>query len=325
MPRPPSISPELMSTFVAVVRTEGDATRAADHLRINQPSMSKRLAFLQHAGRILRRPWLERVGKTWRLTEEGRRVLPAVEELVHRYKLLTEALDEERPAVLFGCGPNSAAGFVREAVREFRIRHPDEAFRLSARPAVARVEGVGNGSLDIACVRLAAPDIHELARRPLFIDDLFDDPLVLVAVPDTPWHDEFQEIPDKAVSPKNLTRFPLILPEPDCALRRDFDRRCRDAGVLDRLKVAVEAGPWSTTLAYVRDGIGVGVVPRSAAVMQDGLTIRGLPPKLSPTNTIRVICRKKAGTDDLDLSDVGMAFLESLRDAAKAYAPVEVA
>ena len=84
MPRPPSISPELMTTFVTVVRTEGDATRAAELLNINQPSMSKRLAFLQHAGRILRRPWLERVGKTWRLTEEGRRVLPAVEELVHR-------------------------------------------------------------------------------------------------------------------------------------------------------------------------------------------------------------------------------------------------
>jgi DNA-binding transcriptional LysR family regulator len=325
MPRPPSISPELMTTFVTVVRTDGDATRAAEVLNINQPSMSKRLAFLQHAGRILRRPWLERVGKTWRLTEEGRRVLPAVEELVHRYKLLTEALEEERPAVLFGCGPGSAAGFVREAVRAFRSRHPEQTFRLSARPAVARVEGVGNGSLDIACVRLAPPDIHELARRPLFVDELFDDPLVLVAVPDTPWFEEFEEIPDKAISPKNLTRFPLILPEPDCALRRDFDRRCRDAGVLDRLRVAVEVGPWSTSLAYVRDGIGVGAVPRSAAVMADGLTVRGLPPKLSPVNTIRVICRKKAGTDDLDLSEVGVDFLEALREAAKAYAPVEVA
>lgn len=319
MPRPPSISPELMSTFVAVVRTEGDATRAADNLHINQPSMSKRLAFLQHAGRILRRPWLERVGKSWRLTEEGRRVLPAVEELVHRYKLLTEALDEERPAVLFGCGPGGAAGFVRDAVRAFRGRHPDQTFRLSALPAVARVEGVGNGSLDIACVRLAPPDIHELARRPLFIDELFDDPMVLVAVPETPGFDEFQAIPDKAVSAKNLTRFPLILPEPDCSLRRDFDRRCRDAGVQDRLKVTVETGPWGTSLAYVRDGIGVGLVPRSSVRGLDDLTVRGLPPKLSPPSTIRVICRKRAGTDDLDLSEVGVDFLDSLREAARAH------
>src|SRR5438105_7454025 len=94
MPRPPSISPELMTTFVTVVRMDGDATKAADVLRINQPSMSKRLAFLQHAGRILRRPWLERVGKTWKLTDEGRRALPAVEELIRRYHLLTESIEE---------------------------------------------------------------------------------------------------------------------------------------------------------------------------------------------------------------------------------------
>ena len=114
MPRPPSISPELMTTFVTVVKTDGDATRAAELLNINQPSMSKRLAFLQHAGRILRRPWLERVGKSWHLTEEGRRVLPAVEELVHRYRLLTEAIEEERPAVVFGTGSGGAASYVRK-------------------------------------------------------------------------------------------------------------------------------------------------------------------------------------------------------------------
>src|SRR5687767_2026910 len=226
MPRPPSISPELMSTFVTVVRTEGDATRAADLLNINQPSMSKRLAFLQHAGRVLRRPWLERVGKSWHLTEEGRRVLPAVEELVHRYKLLTEAIEEERPAVVFGCGPGGAAGFVREAVRLFRKARPDDTFRVSARPATARVEGVANGSLDLATVRIAQQEILELARRPLYVEDLYEDPLVLAAVPGVPGFDDFQA--EKAVQPKTLVKLPLILPEPDARLRRDFDRRCRD-------------------------------------------------------------------------------------------------
>ncbi len=307
-----------MTTFVTVVRTEGDATQAADALRVNQPSMSKRLAFLQHAGRILRKPWLERVGKTWHLTEEGRRVLPAVEELVHRYRLLTESIEEERPTVLFGCGPGGAAGFVREAVRSFRIQHPEATFRVSARPAVARVEGVGNGSLDIACVRMAPSDILDLARRPLQIDDLYEDPLVLAAAPECPGYSELEEIPEKTIAPKALTRFPLLLPEADSGLRKDFDRRCRDAGVLERLQIALEAGPWQTTLAYVRDGVGMGVLPRSALVGQEGLLVKQLPPKLSPTNTVRVICRKKAGTDDLDLSGTATDFLQALREAGKA-------
>ena len=76
MPRPPTLSPELLQTFVTVAETGGDAARAAEVLEINQPSMSKRLARLQHSGRGLKKPWLERVGKTWRLTEEGERVRP---------------------------------------------------------------------------------------------------------------------------------------------------------------------------------------------------------------------------------------------------------
>ena len=55
MPRPASLSPELLQTFIAVVGHDGDAVAAANALGINQPSMSKRLAQLQHAGRVLRR------------------------------------------------------------------------------------------------------------------------------------------------------------------------------------------------------------------------------------------------------------------------------
>jgi DNA-binding transcriptional LysR family regulator len=309
-----------MATFVTVVRTDGDATKAAEVLQINQPSMSKRLAFLQHAGRILRRPWLERVGKTWRLTDEGRRVLPAVEELVHRYRLLTEAIDEARPAVVFGCGSGAAGAFIREAVREFRSRQPDATYRISTRPALARVEGVANGSLDMACVRLPHQDILELARRPLFVEDLYDDPLVLAAVAGVENFDEFQALTERVIAPKSLTRFPLILPEPDSGLRREFDRRCRDAGVADRLKVIVEVGPCQTALSYVRDGVGVGVLPRSIAMGHNGVIVKALPPKLSPPNTIRVLCRKRAGTDDLDLSEGANEFLQSLREVAARFA-----
>jgi DNA-binding transcriptional LysR family regulator len=320
MPRPPSISPELMTTFVTVVKTDGDATRAAELLNINQPSMSKRLAFLQHAGRILRRPWLERVGKSWHLTEEGRRVLPAVEELVHRYRLLTEAIEEERPGVVFGTGSGGAASYVRRALLAFRQRHPNATYRVSVRPATARVEGVANGSLDLACVRLAPTEILERARRPLFVEDLYDDPLVLVAGPAVEGFDEFEVINEKALTPKALTRFPLVLPEPDAGLRREFDRRCRDAGVADRLRVAIEVGPAPTALGYVRDGLGVGVLPRSAVNGHGDLTVKALPAKLSPANTVRVICRKRAGTDDLDLTDRGVDFLQLLREAAAAAA-----
>jgi DNA-binding transcriptional LysR family regulator len=305
-----------MTTLVTIVRSDGDATAAADILRINQPSMSKRLAFLQHAGRILRRPWLERSGKKWQLTEEGRKVFPAVEELVHRYRLLTDAIEEERPAVVFACGPEDAAAFVCAAVGAFRTRHPDTAYRICTRPPTARVEGVANGSLDMASVRMHQPEIQEIARRSLHVEDLCDDPLVLAATAAVAEFADFQALTDRAVTPKALTRFPLIVPEPGSGLRADFDRRCREAGIADRLHIVVEADPSFAAMQFVRDGVGVGVVPRSATVAVADLHVRALPPKLAPPNTARVMCRKRAGTDELDLSDGAVDFLKMLRDAA---------
>src|SRR5262245_47486575 len=132
MPRPTSLSPELLQTFVVLVSHDGDAVAAATALGINQPSMSKRLAQLQHAGKVLRRPWLERRGRTWVLTDEGRRVLPSVEELVHRYDQLRQFADAAAPTGLaVACGQDAAGGVVLAAVRRFRSAYPDHPVRVA--------------------------------------------------------------------------------------------------------------------------------------------------------------------------------------------------
>src|SRR5437868_10360716 len=66
MPRPVSLSLELLRTFLTLVHNEGDAVKSAGILGVNQPSMSKRLGYLQHSGPVLDHPWLVRVGKTWK-------------------------------------------------------------------------------------------------------------------------------------------------------------------------------------------------------------------------------------------------------------------
>ena len=313
MPRPASLSPELLSTFVTIVRTEGDATLAAEILNINQPSMSKRLAFLQHAGRVLRKPWIERVGKTWIITEEGRRVLPAAEELVHRYKLLAESIEEDRPGIIFGTGASLAVRFVRQTLKAFHAALPGVTVRVSQRGARERVEGVANGSLDLAVVRMNDPDILDIAHRPLHIETLWDDPLMLVASTAEP----FKESGDERPTPKSVSKMPLIVPEPGSPLRNEFDRKCREAGVGDSLNIVAEVGPWPTALEYVRDGFGAGLLPRSALPDNHGLVVRPLPAKLSPLSKWQAIARKRAGEDELDLSDAGQGFLSAMRVVAK--------
>jgi hypothetical protein len=60
------------------------------------------------------------------------------------------------------------------------------------------------------------------------------------------------------------------------------------------------------------------VLPRSVVERADGLIVKSLPPKLVPPNTIRVICRKRAGSDELDLTEGAVIFLEALREAGRA-------
>ncbi len=73
MPRSVSLSFELLQTFVSLVRHEGEAAAVMRELELNQPTLLKRLKYLQHAGPLLDHPWLVREGKTWRLTDEGRK------------------------------------------------------------------------------------------------------------------------------------------------------------------------------------------------------------------------------------------------------------
>lgn len=312
MPRPASLSPELLNTFITIIRTEGDATLAAEILKINQPSMSKRLAFLQHAGRILRRPWIDRVGKSWHITEEGKRVLPAVEELVRRYRLLADAIDDKGPDIVFGVGASTAVKFARRVCDIFRKGNAGASVRVTQRSAKDRVEGVANGSLDLAVVRMAEGDIRELAHRPLHVETLWDDPLVLVSNSDSFYGDN-----DDKPTPKTIAKLPLVLPPYDQPLRIEFDRKCRDAGMGERLNVVAEVGPWSTMIDYAKDGYGVCLLPKSAVEGMNKLVVKPLPNKLAPLTKTSVITRTVAGSDDLELNDLGKAFLSAIRSAAK--------
>jgi DNA-binding transcriptional LysR family regulator len=319
--RPANLSLELLQTFVAVVATGGDAMEASRRLGINQPSMSKRLRPLQHAGRRLRKPWLVRVGKKWELTEEGQKILPAVEDVIRRMERLRDAVAAARsPQLLVGCGQEAVAGFVLDAVRLFRRRLPEARFRILTQRGTERVEGVANGFLDLAVVTHSPEQVQAEARRPLHVEELFEDPLVLVCAEQAPWAAAFRKLPD-SVPARALTSFPLVLPEPDASLRKELDRRLRSADVEGDLQVVLEVGGWRALLAYVRAGIGVGLVPQSLLVpRRAGLLVKSPAAALAPANTVRLICRYDPDhPDQLDLPRAGEVFCKALRKAVARF------
>jgi DNA-binding transcriptional LysR family regulator len=321
MPRSVSLSFELLETLVVLIRAGGDAAAAMKELGINQPSLSKRLKYLQHAGPLLDRPWLVRHGKTWALTDEGRQVWPAVAELVDRYDNLETFLEGDRSiaqSVRFSCGQLMALGIVREALRQFQREQPQTRLRISTLRGRARIEGVSNGSLDLAVVSHDEPTIAEIARRPLHVEPLVSHGLALVCAQDAPWIRAVRAFPKGAVPARALTEFPLVMPEPDAGIRKDVDEVLRQEGLQNKLNLVLEVGGWATILAYVRDGFGVGVVSEGAVTETKGLMIRLLDPEVFPQVDAKLICRRLAGSGDkLDLSKQGAAWREVLKRVAK--------
>jgi DNA-binding transcriptional LysR family regulator len=324
MPRSSRLSIELLETFLRVLDNDGDAMAAARSLGINQPSMSKRLAFLQHAGRLLKKPWLVREGKTWKPTEEGLRVLAAVRDLHARYENLTSFLDRSKaglPLFTCACGQLAAVTFVLRALLRFRAAHPDDPVRISQLRGQARIEGVANGALDLAIVTDDAGAIQRIARRELHVDTFPEGQgqLLLAALREpaggaASWYAAFRALPRKAVQPEALASFPLILPEPDAHSRRQFDAVTRRANVQDRLNIVLEMGGWQTILTYVRHGLGVGLLTQEAFDLDpDGLEVRRLDPTVFRPQPVRLICRKRSPAEgDLDLTTGAAEFRKLL-------------
>jgi DNA-binding transcriptional LysR family regulator len=314
------LTPELLRTFLAVVRADGSPSEAAVTLNIQDASVSKRLKPLHEgAPPHIPRPWLQKKGKRFKLTDEGQRLLASVTDQLERWDhfvAFTEA--GKLPRLSVACGQDALAGVVRDAARRFRRTREDAAFRLSVARGRARIEGVASGLYDLALVTHDTEAISRLARRPLYQETLYEDPLVLVCGAESPWADAFKALPASGAQANDLARFPLVLPEPDSALRQQLDQRLRQAGVLDAVEVALELGGWRNIEVFVADGFGVGVLPQSVAARREKtLLTHALHPSVAPSNLVTVIARQKADSDQPDVSEQGESFLQALRDGAR--------
>lgn len=157
MPRPPQLSPEILATFVTIVETGGDASEACRIMDINQPSMSKRLAFLQHAGKLLKSPWLDKHGKTWLPTETGQKILPSVKALLNTYQaILDEAVDIAVPVESIAIGS--------EHLPLVKGHIPSEA-RVVVCDDYDRVDMLANGAVSVILTSFTKEEAKTLSNR----------------------------------------------------------------------------------------------------------------------------------------------------------------
>jgi len=322
MPRPEIIlTPELLRTFVTLVRCDGSVSRTAEALGINEASVSKRIKPLHTSGkgtRSGRLVWLRKEGKTFHPTAEGSAVFDLAIDQLRRWELFTAFATADRlPVVSFACGQEAVTGFVREAVKKFHTANPDVMLRVSTQRGRDRITGVAGGQFDLAVVGHDPAAIQRIARRDLHVEELFADPLVLVCATKSRAAAQFDALPEDGVTAEQLRTLPLVLPEADAGIRQEFGRLLEKAGVTALPRVVCEVGGWGVILQFVQDGLGVGLVPRSVVSRAAGkLPTRPLHDDIAPENAVRLIARRR-GSDGLELTEPGEKFQAVLREATR--------
>lgn len=351
MPRPTNLSFELIETYVTLIRNGGDAALTAAQLGINQPSMSKRLMHLRKGNDVLREPWLERHGKKWRMTEEGERVWPAVQQLFIRYQELrgySASVPPHAPLLQVACGETAAINLVRIALKKWSRLHPGMPVRIATMPPAERVAAVASGAFDMALVDRHVEQVDEQLRRGLEYEEIASYGYYLVcakereAVDDrrrgrrdearmepTPWAAAVSRLAKSNVPLSTLADFPLIVPQANSYPRMVLDRILARQAWADRVRIVVEASGWLSMLAYVRDGLGVGLLTEGVTPIEqqdNRLLWRRIDPGELPPQSLILIKRKGLKGEDGEierkdgaLTEIAKDWANALREAAREW------
>ena len=228
--------------------------RAADRLHVSQPALSKRIRKLEDR---IGGPLLVRRYRDVRLTEAGRLLAERGRHLLQESEatvaLSQRAARGEAGRLRIGFGIASILGFLPGVLLRFRRSHPGVQLHLRDMSTPEQIEALAAGKVDVGFVRLPIAD-HRLVVRPVL-----DERLVLAIGSRSPWN--------ARIGLRSVAAEPFII----IARARSasfYDHAisvCAATGFAPR--IVQEANELFTVLSLVGAGLGVSLVPRSAALM----------------------------------------------------------
>lgn len=229
--------------------------RAADRLHVSQPALSKRIKRLE--GRI-GGPLLVRGYRDVKLTEAGRllagRGRHLIQESAATVALTQRAARGEAGLLRIGFGIATILGLVPDVLLRFRRAYPEVQLSLRDMPTPDQVSALASREIDVGFVRRPVSD-DRLVMRPVL-----DERLVVALGPRSPW------VPKVGLRSVAGEPFIIIARTRSASFYDHALSVCAAAGFAPR--IVQEAGELFTVLSLVRAGLGVSLVPRSAALMR---------------------------------------------------------
>ncbi len=270
-----SMNLEQLRGFVEVARL-GHFTRAAEHLHVAQPSLSRQISTLeQELGSEL----FHRARGHIRLTAAGEALLPRAKRMLADADAIKVEMAElaglQRGRVRLGAPPTLCVSLVAEAMSTFRAAHPGIDLQLTEGGTNLLMEQLAGGVLDLALITASGgPPAGgaSLVRTALLTEEL----VVVSSAARPPVAD------GDAIDVERLAALPLIAFPSSYALRAATDAVFRAAAVMP--SIVVEGAEMDTVLRFVERGLGVAVVPAMVLLDRPGLrSVRLASPGLSRT------------------------------------------
>jgi len=265
-----------LQTFVTVA-AQGTVSKAALHLHVAQPALSRRISALE---RELGVRLFDRIRRRLVLTGEGERLLSECQGIVAAVDALTERAELlRRPdsgVLKVALTPQMIDGVFSNFLHHYAEKFPNVEIRLTEAVGMepfARLDA-GDVHLVISYQQLVEVESHWLETFPL-------PPIEFLAA----GHESLVFKPGRTAEVAQLARHPLLLLDKSFAgMRGMFDAVCRLAAVKPR--VYIESRSPHTLLSMAEAGHGIAIVPsvlpthryrlRIARVAYRGRPLRGL-------------------------------------------------
>lgn len=237
-------------TFVAVADL-GTVSKAAEHLHITQPALSRQIANLEGE---LGLKLFDRTGRRLLLTAEGAQLLGECRGLLNYSRAVREQADGlkrgDAGMLRVSASPHLIEGLFPDFLRDYAKRYPNVHVRL--------VEAVGPRSLDMldkgeihlaqAVARTLKSDERSFGAYPLA-------PMEMLAA----CHPSLEVGKNGTVEIRSLAPYPLMQATDEFAMRRSFDSACRLAGFTPNY--VLECRSPHALLAMAQAGHGIAIIP----------------------------------------------------------------
>jgi len=253
-----------LEIFVAISRTES-VTRAADELSLSQSATSTALGEFERQFDL---QLFDRIGKSLRINETGRQLLPRAVELLDRAHEIEALLQGHAGFGYMKIGATLTVGnyLATILVARFLQEHPESRIQLQVHNTSTIVQQIVNHELDLGLIE---GDSHhpDIEVQPWIADEL-----IVFSAPDHP----LAKLGN--ISIEQLLQEPWILREKGSGTRETFDRALRNNHA--KLNIRLELEHTEAIKRAVESGLGIGCISRLA--LKDAFRRGSLVPLATP-------------------------------------------